>query len=83
MGGGTVILEAEFNPKVRNYWLLSGCIILTCTVVGIPLLLIWIPVGLWVTGRYLASFSCVLTERSLKVSRGVFNRVEKTFIDTV
>ncbi len=73
-----VILEAKFNPKVRNYWLLSGTIVFTLTIVGIPLLLLWIPLGLALTGRYLESLTCVLTDRNLKVGRGIFNRVEKT-----
>ena len=73
-----VIATAEFNPKVKTYWLLSGALILTSTIVGIPLLLLWIPLGLIVTQRYLDSMSCVLTDRSLKVSKGILNRIEKT-----
>jgi len=73
-----VILTATFNPKVRNYWLLSGCMVCVLTIVGIPFLLLWIPLGLAFTGRYLESISCVLTDRNLKVGRGIFNRVEKT-----
>lgn len=72
------LLEAQFNPKVKTYWLLSGVLVCVLTIVGIPLLLIWIPLGLLLTGRYLDAMSCVLTEKNLKVSKGVLNRVEKT-----
>ena len=73
-----ILLEAQFNPKVKTYWLLSGAVVCILTIVGIPLLLIWIPLGLLLTGRYLAAMSCVLTDKNLKVSKGVLNRVEKT-----
>lgn len=73
-----VILKAEFNPKVKTYWVLAPTIPLVCTIVGIPFLLIWLPIALLVCGRYLASLECVLTDRSVKLKSGVLNRVEKT-----
>lgn len=73
-----VILEATFNKKVCTYWLLSMTIVLTVTVVGIPLLLIWLPLGYFFTGKYLDRMECILTEKDLKVKKGIFVRVEKT-----
>ena len=73
-----VIWQAEFNPKVTTYWLLSGCLVLTATVVGIPLLPIWFLVGTALTRRYLASYQCTLTSRTLKLRKGVFVKQEKT-----
>lgn len=73
-----LIRKAEFDPKVCQYWLLSGTLILAISVVGIPLLLLWIPLGLIFTKRYLQSMECILTTRSLKVKRGIFVRNEKT-----
>ena len=61
-----------------TYWLLSGALILAATVVGIPLLLLWFPIGMVFTKRYLDRMSCVLTDKTLKVSKGIFVRVEKT-----
>jgi putative membrane protein len=72
------LIEAEFNPKVRSYWLLSGTVVLTATIVGIPLLPIWWIVGQWATQRYLDRMTCTLTERSLKVTRGILVRREMT-----
>ncbi|MDT8370268.1 MAG: PH domain-containing protein [Longimicrobiales bacterium] len=74
---GTLI-EAEFNPKVRNYWLLSGTVILVVSVVGIVFLPLWWILGLWGTGRYLDRMRCTLTERALKVERGMLIRQEMT-----
>lgn len=73
-----IIRKAEFNPKVCTYWLLSGGIAIACTFIGIPLLLLWFPIGLVVTKRYLDSMECTLTDKALKVKKGVFVKVEKT-----
>jgi len=70
--------KASFDPQVRTYWLLSGALTLTLTVVGIPFLLLWFPIGLWATQRYLDSMECILMPRSLKVKKGIFVRIEKT-----
>lgn len=78
MTDDVVLAEAEFNRKVRSYWLLNGTLILTVTVVGIPLLPIWWIVGTALTERYLKRMSCRLTERSLKLSKGLLVRQEKT-----
>ncbi len=74
---GKVLLEAEFDPRVRTYWLLSGSIGLTVIVIGIPLLPIWLIVGKWATGKYLSRMRCDLTERTLIFEKGVFVRKEK------
>jgi putative membrane protein len=73
-----VVWEAEFNPHVTTYWLLNGALILTVTIVGIPLLPVWFIVGWTITGRYLKSHRCTLTNRSVKVARGVFTKREQT-----
>ncbi len=72
------IRKAEFNSKVCTYWLLSGAIGITATIVGIPLLLLWFPIGLMFTQRYLDRMECLLTDKALKVKKGIFVRVEKT-----
>ncbi|MEM7812546.1 MAG: PH domain-containing protein [Planctomycetota bacterium] len=72
------VLRAEFHPQTCDYWLLTGSLILAATIFGIPLLLLWIPLGLAVTRRYLASCECVLTERELLVNKGIWFRTEKT-----
>jgi putative membrane protein len=78
MSTETVIREASFDPKVKTYWLLSGALVFVLTIVGIPLLLLWFPLGLIFTGRYLDRMSCTLTSKNLKVKKGVLVRVEKT-----
>jgi len=74
----TVLREADFDPRVRTYWLLSGAIVFVLSIVGIPLLLLWFPIGYLVTGRYLERMECLLTRKALKVHKGWLVRVEKT-----
>ena len=76
--GNDILWEAEFNPRVRSYWLLNGTLILLVIIVGIPLLPFWLGLGHHFTGRYLQRMRCVLTERTLQFSKGLFVRVEKT-----
>ncbi len=73
-----IIRTASFNDNVCKYWLLSGCLTCVLTIVGIPFLLLWIPLGLIFTRRYLGSMECTLTSKALKVKKGIFVRVEKT-----
>lgn len=72
------IRRAEFNPTVCTYWLLSGALALSATIVGIPFLLIWFPIGLIFTKAYLNRMECVLTDKALKVRKGILVRTEKT-----
>jgi putative membrane protein len=78
MSDETYIRKAEFDPKVRIYWLMTGIFTLLVTVVGIPFLILWIPLGLVLTGRYLSRMECLLTGKALKVKKGMLVRVEKT-----
>ena len=72
------IRKAEFDSKVCTYWLFSGALVLTLTIVGVPLLLLWFPIGLVFTKRYLDRMDCLLTDKALKVKKGIFVRIEKT-----
>lgn len=74
----TVIRKASFDPRVKTYWLLSGALIFVISIIGIPFLLLWFPLGFFFTGRYLDRMECVLTRKALKVKKGVLVRVEKT-----
>ena len=78
MSEETYIRKAVFNSKVRTYWLLSFALLLTSSVVGIPLLLLWFPIGYLFTKRYLGRMECLLTDRALKVRKGILVQIEKT-----
>ncbi|WP_404310258.1 PH domain-containing protein [Neorhodopirellula lusitana] len=74
----TILWEAEFNPKVKVYWLISAVLTTLMTLVLIPLLPLIAPLAWYIAGLYLKSHRCTLTARTLKVSRGVLVRQEKT-----
>lgn len=78
MAAERILWDAEFDERVTTYWLLSGALLLTVTCLGIVLLPIWFWIGGSITRRYLATHRCTLTNRSLKVARGMFVKVEKT-----
>jgi len=78
MADEIIIAEAQFNRKVKTYWLLSGALICIASIVGIIVLPFWFLLGNYFTERYLQRLSCVLTDRSLKVGRGIFVRLVKT-----
>ncbi|MEM1185321.1 MAG: PH domain-containing protein [Planctomycetota bacterium] len=69
---------AEFDPKVKTYWLLSTIILCVVTVIGIPFLIIVIPLCLLFMDRYLDNLACVLTDRTLEIKRGVLSKTEST-----
>ncbi len=73
-----VIKQATFNDDVTTYWLVSGIIVCLISVVGILFLPVWLLGGKRITRKYLASHECVLTNRSLKVRKGILIRTEKT-----
>jgi len=73
-----VLLEAEFNPSVKSYWVLLFTLISTATVVGIPLLILTLPLAFFISSRILKAISAKLYDRKLVVKRGVFHKVEKS-----
>lgn len=75
-----VILKAKINPKVANYWLMSTVLVMTLTVVGIPLLLIVYPLTRYLIHRHLKHVECILTERSVIIRKGIFTKTEKTVL---
>ncbi|WOI37533.1 PH domain-containing protein [Alteromonas sp. CI.11.F.A3] len=73
-----IVLEATFNPSVKTYWLVSLLLFSTLIVIGIPLLVISIPLFYLVSSKMIAAMSAIITERKLVVKRGIFNKEEKT-----
>ncbi|MFT6256072.1 MAG: putative membrane protein [Cellvibrionaceae bacterium] len=72
------LVSAHFHANLGLYWLLSGGLVFCLSVVGIPLLLLWFPLGLLATKRYINNMSAELTEQKLIVRKGLFTRTENT-----
>ncbi len=71
-------VSAHFHTNLGLYWLVSGALLISVSVVGIPLLLLWFPLGIWATRRYIANMSAELTEQKLIVRKGLITRTENT-----
>ena len=79
MSSSTVILQAEFNPKIKAYILFVGVLLLTITIFGIPLIVIWLlGLGQLVSRKYYENLSCQLTSHHLEFKKGAFFKIEKT-----
>jgi len=74
-----LIQKAEFNPKIKTYILLTVAFFLLITIIGIPILIIWLlGLGKYISKRYYENLSCELTSRHLEYRKGVLFKVEKT-----
>lgn len=73
-----IILNATFNPAVKTYWLISLLLVSTISIVGIPFLIISIPIFFLISSKVLSAMSAIVTERKIVVKRGVFNKEEKS-----
>ena len=73
-----ILRKAEIMPEVIRYHLCGVIVFSVVTVVGIPLLLITLPLTNYLLKRYYESLEIVLTRRDLKVRRGILNIEEKS-----
>lgn len=75
-----ILTKATFDTKLKLYLFLSSVGVLFISVIGIAVLPVWLFVGWWWAGRYFDSIRCELTERRLRISRGVVFRKDKTIM---
>ena len=73
-----VLREAQFNPRTISYHTWATALILLATIVLIPVLPIVVPLTLWYYRRYYQRLRVVLTNRDLKIHRGILMREEKS-----
>ena len=78
MSDHQVLWEAEFNSNVKKYWLLAPVILFTCLIVTIPIAILYYVIASFFVDRYLANMSCTLTERTLDIKKGIWNKTEST-----
>jgi len=78
MAPPAVLLEGEFDKRVKTYWLWATPVLFACTIVLIPLIPIYVIVASLFVNRYLVNLHCTLTERTLVIKKGILNKVEST-----
>ncbi len=71
--------KAEFNPNIKQYIFIAGFFLLLVTIIGIPLIPIWIlGYGFYFSNRYYKNLECKLTSKHLIYKKGVLHKVSKT-----
>ena len=73
-----VLREAKFDPKLKTYWFLNGVWLLLVTVIGIPLLPLWVfGLGQFVSRRRYENLRAHLGTRTLYLRSGYLFKTEK------
>jgi len=72
----TILLRASFKPQLKTYFLWQWIFAFLITLVGIPLLVL-IPVVILIISRQYLALSCEMTEKFLKVRKGILVKIEK------
>ena len=79
MESAILIQKAVFSSKIKTYILLVVGFFLLISIVGIPILIVWLlGLGQYYSRRYYENLRCQLTTQHLIFSKGAFFRVEKT-----
>jgi putative membrane protein len=73
-----VLRQAEFDRKVKAYWIWQPTLIIAAFIITIPIAILYAIVASIFTEHYLKSLRCILTERTLEIKKGIFNRREST-----
>ncbi|MFT7485912.1 MAG: membrane protein YdbS with pleckstrin-like domain [Candidatus Paceibacteria bacterium] len=73
-----ILQKANFDPKLKMYWMMGAQIGLLVTFVGIPLMPVWWIIGRRVHQKQFDAMECVLTERTLNIRKGFIFRIEKS-----
>ncbi len=70
---------ARFNPLYRAYLVVTIGLTMCCTLVGIPLAIVWFcGVGPWWARHYYDKLMCRLDDKTLRFRKGILFQVEKT-----
>jgi putative membrane protein len=71
--------NAQFNPLIRSYLVVTIGLSMALSIIGLPLALIWFcGVGQWWARHYFDLLQCELGDRTLRFRKGILFQVEKT-----
>jgi len=75
-------MAVEFDRKIIIYWWLTANIGLLSTIIGIPLMLFWVPFGWIIHQKQYNHMSAALTERSVNMRMGwIFKKQQNIALD--
>ncbi len=73
------VLQAQFNPLIRPYLVVTIGLAMASTIVGLPLALIWFcGVGQWWAGHYFHKLQCRLDDTAIRFRKGILVQTERT-----
>ncbi|MDZ7685763.1 MAG: PH domain-containing protein [Gammaproteobacteria bacterium] len=72
-----ILFNGEFLPAWKTYKFLSGAILALVSVVGIPFLVLLLPLWIYLVSRQYRALSCEVTRKFLKYRKGLFVRREQ------
>lgn len=78
MNEPTILRKAEFDPKVKSYWILGPVIVLSIFIITIPVAILYALIARMFIDRKLDNMSCTLTEHTLDIRMGIWNKTEST-----
>jgi len=78
MSDAPILLDAEFDPRVKPYWTWMPVLGFTLGIVTIPIAILYAVVAGFFIDRYLANLRCALTGRTLDIKKGIWNKTEST-----
>jgi len=71
--------RVSFNPILKTYIFVYVAFVLFCTIIGIPLMIIWLcGFGQWYSRHYYEKLECEFKERALRFQKGIILNIEKT-----
>src|SRR4029077_7843701 len=71
--------HAKFNPLIRPYLVVTICLTIAATDIGIPVAVLWVcGVGQWWAHHYFHKLECHLGPKALRYRKGILVQVEKT-----
>ena len=74
----TILRSASFDKSsIQRYWMISGIILSCVTIIGIPLMVVWVPIMLYFSGRIIDRMEATLTPTKLVIRKGWLVRIEK------
>ena len=74
-----IVVRARFNPLIKPFLVVKIGFAMACTVVGIPLAVVWfLGLGQWWARHYFERLECHLGERDLRFRKGILVTTEKT-----
>lgn len=73
----TTLIKAEFEPRLKTYLLIYSSLLFFISIIGIPLIPIWLIIAYFYVNKYFERLECELGTRSIHFTKGLLVRVER------